>query len=243
MADRPVGSQSKYSNEPFTDNVNRSVPPDVPGASSGKGGNVRMGGLAGAVSYLNRDKDGGNHCDRSRYWRGSKVLLPFALVALVATAALADGLYPGFPAAKPPLTGSETTAFDTHLSGGQAPQTVTVSTGQLAQGTFQVAPAQTNLTALAGGGRTGATALKVGLNQVATVATAADSVVLPACTNAGMIVVARNSAANAMQVFAAGSDTINGTAGATGVSQAATTGAVYMCTATGSWFRLLGASG
>lgn len=103
------------------------------------------------------------------------------------------------------------------------------------------------LTALAGGGKTGATPLTATLNNVATVASAADSVLLPP-GEPGMWLLVRNSAANAMQVFGAGSDTINGAATGTGVSHPATTGAIYFCaskTAAGvaSWFRILGASG
>jgi hypothetical protein len=103
------------------------------------------------------------------------------------------------------------------------------------------------LTALAGGGKAGATPLTATLNHVATVATAADSVLLPP-GEIGMWLFVRNSAAAAMQVFGAGSDTINGVATGTGVSQAATTGAIYFCTAktsagVASWFRILGTSG
>lgn len=103
------------------------------------------------------------------------------------------------------------------------------------------------LTALAGGAKTGATPLTATHNNVATVASAADSVLLPP-GEIGMFVFVRNSAANAMQVFGANSDTINGVATATGVSHPATTGAIYFCAAkssagVASWFRILGASG
>jgi len=93
----------------------------------------------------------------------------------------------------------------------------------LAQPAWQTNP---GLTALAGGGRTGATQMVYGTNQVSTVASASDSVVLPAGA-AGGVVVIRNSGANAMQVFAQGSDTINGTAGATGISQASAKTSIY----------------
>ena len=93
----------------------------------------------------------------------------------------------------------------------------------LAQPAWQTNP---GLTAKAGGGITSATALVYGTNQVTTVASAADSVVLPVGA-AGGVVVVRNSGANAMQVFAQGSDTINGTAGATGISQANAKTSIY----------------
>jgi hypothetical protein len=97
--------------------------------------------------------------------------------------------------------------------------------------------------AFAGGGQTNATPLGYGINTVATVATAADSVRLPASVQ-GRVVFIRNISANATTVFGAGTDTINGVATATGVSQAATSGVFYVCTAGdgsavgGTWVRL-----
>jgi Ca2+-binding RTX toxin-like protein len=75
----------------------------------------------------------------------------------------------------------------------------------------------------AGGGQTSATALTTIFNEVVTaVATAADSVKLPAPSKVGQIVIVTNAhASNSMQVFGAGTDTINGVATATGVAQAA----------------------
>lgn len=105
---------------------------------------------------------------------------------------------------------------------------------------------QTNpgLTALAGGGRPNATALVYGSNQVTTVASAADSVVLPV-GSPGAVVVARNSGANAMQVFAQGSDTINGTAGSTGISVANAKTVIFFAindvAGVTTWVSLLGA--
>jgi len=81
---------------------------------------------------------------------------------------------------------------------------------------------QTGVTAFAGGGRTNAYKITTALTNVTTVATTADSVVLPAtASNVGKTFQIANNGANSMQVFATGSDTINGTAGATGVAQAA----------------------
>ena len=90
--------------------------------------------------------------------------------------------------------------------------------------------ATVNLTARAGGGQTLATQLGYGLNQVATVASGADSVQLPAC-NIGAAVYVTNDGANATTVFGllGRSDTLNGTAGATGVSQAAAAHTIYIC--------------
>lgn len=92
-----------------------------------------------------------------------------------------------------------------------------------------------SLTALAGGGRPGATQLNNGLNQVTTVASGADSVVLPSAVK-GSLVYVINDGASAMQVFALGSDTIDGTAGATGVSQAAGASSWYVCPKNAVWY-------
>src|SRR5215510_14105007 len=92
------------------------------------------------------------------------------------------GIYPGIPAATLPLTGNEVCAFDTGYTAGRGPATIDVSIAQLASAGLTSAPTQANLTALAGGGRPNATALRIGLNRVTTVATAADSVVLPSAT-------------------------------------------------------------
>lgn len=99
------------------------------------------------------------------------------------------------------------------------------------------------ITAVAGGGQTNATQLAAGHNNVTVVATAADSVKLPLAAP-GLRVLVRNSAANSMQVFGAGTDTINAVATATGVAQAATTSALYYCVTAapaGKWFRILSA--
>ena len=98
-----------------------------------------------------------------------------------------------------------------------------------------------SITAFAGGGKASATVLVSDINFVTTVATAADSVLLPG-SKAGMVVyVVNNAAANAMQVFGAGTDTINGVATGTGVSQAAGKGAIYVCATAGVWIRILSA--
>ena len=97
------------------------------------------------------------------------------------------------------------------------------------------------LTALAGGALTGATPrLLRGVNVVSTVATAGDSVVLRKAM-AGAIVIVRNAGANAMQVFGESGDTINGTAGATGISVASGKSVIFFATSNSAWFSLLSA--
>lgn len=100
----------------------------------------------------------------------------------------------------------------------------------------------TGITALAGGARTGAPKLNQGINTVSTVASAADSVTLPA-SNAGDVIVLRNAGANSCQVFANGSDTINGTAGSTGIAVAANKTVIFFAannvSGVTTWYSLL----
>ena len=57
---------------------------------------------------------------------------------------------------------------------------------------------------------------------------------MPAAT-AGQMHFVRNDGAEAMQVFGAGTDTINGVATATGISMDAATGKVFVCVTDGAW--------
>lgn len=91
-----------------------------------------------------------------------------------------------------------------------------------------------NLTARAGGGQGLATALTSMVNRVTTVATAGDSVALPAAA-AGLVITVINRTSNPMQVFGAGTDTINGIATATGVSQPPNSVCTYTCGSVGKW--------
>lgn len=100
---------------------------------------------------------------------------------------------------------------------------------------FLYESATDNITANAGGGQTNATLLTSEMNKVTTVATAGDSVKLPASV-AGLTIILENAAANAMQVFGLGTDTINGVATATGVSQMAGSVVIYTCYTAGAWY-------
>jgi hypothetical protein len=91
------------------------------------------------------------------------------------------------------------------------------------------------LTALAGGGQNGATALTTELSRVTTVATAGDSVMLPPSVP-GLTLIVTNHGANAMQVYGNGSDTINDVASGTGVSQMAGSEVIYGCYSLGKWY-------
>jgi hypothetical protein len=98
------------------------------------------------------------------------------------------------------------------------------------------------ITAHAGGGQASAVPLTSMINRVTTVATAADSVALPLAAP-GMDITVINAGANAMQVFAqnGSSDTIDGTAGSTGYSQAAGKSVQYLSTAAGAWHKIVSA--
>ncbi len=105
---------------------------------------------------------------------------------------------------------------------------------------------QDAITALAGGAQAGSPLLALGVNKVTVIANANDSVMLPPSGTSlgGAVVVVNNTASTSLQVFAntvsslasGVLDTINGTAGATGVAVAGAKTAIFWCTAAGAWF-------
>ena len=106
------------------------------------------------------------------------------------------------------------------ISGSQASGNVRFSTSNPTAGTTQT--------------QAGATALTADLNAVTT-GNASDGVRLPAAVAGLEIVVANLSASNAAKVYGAGSDTINGTAGATGVALATSAVTIYYCFQATKW--------
>ena len=94
---------------------------------------------------------------------------------------------------------------------------------------------QDNITANAGGGQSGAYPLIAQTNRITTVATVGDSVKLPASTP-GLEILLINHGANAMQVYGAGTDTIDDVASATGVSHMSNSAVIYICTSAGRWY-------
>lgn len=110
--------------------------------------------------------------------------------------------------------------------------------GQLVNSLFSVNSVA--YTAFAGGGQANATPLKYGINRVGTVATNADSVMLPPAIP-GSIVRVANDGASTLQVFGQLTETIapQGTvaqaASATGVAQLTGVMAVYACMVSGRW--------
>lgn len=117
--------------------------------------------------------------------------------------------------------------------------TATITSGTITGVTFDatdVYQTEDGITAHAGGGKASAYALSAtkSYHRISVCATAADSVLMPASA-AGVDHYLRNDGVAAMQVFGNGTDTINGVATATGVSQAASTGSWYVCTTAGAW--------
>lgn len=93
---------------------------------------------------------------------------------------------------------------------------------------------QTGITATAGGGQTNALALTTRINNVTVVATAADSVRLQA-NPLGKVVWIMNNGASSLQVYGAGTNTINGIATATGIPQPAGSLVAYVGITTTDW--------
>ncbi len=113
----------------------------------------------------------------------------------------------------------------------------------LLSGLLRLTGIETGLTAHAGGTKAAALALDAtkAVHNVGTVGTAADSILLPPAVVGEVHVVCNSAAANSMQVFGAGTDTINGVATATGVAQAAGKHGIYLCISAGAWIRILSA--
>lgn len=116
---------------------------------------------------------------------------------------------------------------------------ITSSAGNFASTVgYYTASAVNALTALAGGAQAG-TALTRQFNRVTTVASAADSVQLPAATAGKWVVVVNAAAANAMAVFPQTGEIINALAANASISVAANKVIVFFCVVAGTWNSLL----
>lgn len=102
----------------------------------------------------------------------------------------------------------------------------------------------TAITAKASGVQADATPLNpaASYHDVTVVATAADAIALPPARVGQVHFVKNSDAAQAMQVFAPTPDTIDSVATATGVSQLAGDGVLYVCLVDGNYVRLGGVS-
>ncbi len=130
------------------------------------------------------------------------------------------------------VSGAALTAYDTQADNGASPQTIAIPIGTV--------PAVGGLTAQADGTKANATVLDYGISGIATVAGAADSVLLPPALP-GSVCYVVNKVATAIQVFGQGTDTIQGVATATGNVQAASKTAIYTCDVAGLWWQMVGA--
>lgn len=106
---------------------------------------------------------------------------------------------------------------------------------------FDLSSTANAITARAGGGQALATALTATYNRVTTVATAADSVLLPAAVAGTRVVVFNAAAANSMNVFPATGAAINALAANTAFAVAAGRGAEFVCCVDGTWNTVYGA--
>jgi hypothetical protein len=99
----------------------------------------------------------------------------------------------------------------------------------------------TGLTATAAGTQVNSLVLNSAFNEVATVTTGNDSVVLPLAKSGLRVMVTNSGAGNSLQIFANGTDVINATAGATGVALAQNATAYFICRKDGTWVRFISA--
>lgn len=117
--------------------------------------------------------------------------------------------------------------------------TQTIATGSLAMTLGYFTQSAVNgLTALVGGAQAG-TALTRQINRVTTVASAADSVQLPAATAGRVVTVINAAAANAMAVFPQTGEIINALAANASLSVAANKTITFYCALAGTWNSLL----
>jgi hypothetical protein len=105
----------------------------------------------------------------------------------------------------------------------------------IADGWFLYESAVSGLTATPSGTQSTSLQIVNELSRVTTVATPGDGILLPASAP-GLTIILENASTNAMQVFGAGSDTVNNVAVVTGVSQMAGSVVIYTCYAAGAWF-------
>ena len=97
-------------------------------------------------------------------------------------------------------------------------------------------PSLNGITALAGGGQSGATQMRSQtINRVTTVATAGDSVLLPNAINGKMLVVINAAAANSMNVFPQSGEKINALSADAAFAMAANKTALFVCAVDGTW--------
>lgn len=129
-------------------------------------------------------------------------------------------------------TTTATLGFGLTISTGD----LTLTAGNLAMTAgFVIESAANAITAHAGGGQGSATLLAKQINRVTVVATAGDSVKLPAATAGKVMTVINADAADAMDCFPATGEVINALAANTALSIAANTTVIFFCAVAGVW--------
>lgn len=113
-----------------------------------------------------------------------------------------------------------------------------VGTGEGYSAGLPTVTALNGITAHAGGGQGSATPLPAAINRLTTVATAGDSVVLPAAAP-GLQVMVVNSTATSANVFPASGDAINALSANAAFALATTKAATFYCTNAGQWHSIL----
>lgn len=111
--------------------------------------------------------------------------------------------------------------------------TIDLTTGIISYST------QNALTAKAGGGQGGGPTIQSSIVRVTTVATAADSITLPASTAGMQMTVINAAAANSMNVFPATGDAINAGAANAAIAVAAGKTMIFFCAVAGTWNTVL----
>lgn len=122
-----------------------------------------------------------------------------------------------------------------------APGAWSVDAGFGSSGQLQTMLTLNGITAHAGGGQGSATPLPAMINRVTTVATAADSVLLPAAVVGLEITVVNATAATSMNVFPNGTDAINGLGASAAFAVAGTKTCTFYCTNAAQWHTILSA--
>jgi hypothetical protein len=105
---------------------------------------------------------------------------------------------------------------------------------------FSTETALNGITAHAGGGQGSATLLTAEINRVTTVATIADSVLMPVSAP-GMSVTVTNAATNSMNVFPQSGDAINALGANAAFAVAGGKTATLTCAVAGQWHAVLSA--
>lgn len=106
---------------------------------------------------------------------------------------------------------------------------------------FSTETALNGITAHAGGGQGSATLLTAEINRVTTVATAADSVLMPVSAPGLSITVTNATATNSMNVFPQSGDAINALGANAAFAVAAGKTATLTCAVAGQWHAVLSA--